>query len=167
MAAEGYDGTQNRRMMAKWQNLSSSLTSVANIPNLIWTDIAANMLVGTKSLNDAFPSTNAYEVRMYQRRITYNYLYGIPGLLCWTIWLLWVLMILALLFSSNSHSRISPSAVKSLINRLSVGRALVATEHSESCAADAPTKEWLSKAGLIEIELWGANEANTVAKNRR
>jgi hypothetical protein len=59
-------------MMAKWRELSASQATAAKIPNLIWTDLAANMLVGTKSLLSAFPDTQSYKVRSNKRRLFFS-----------------------------------------------------------------------------------------------
>jgi len=155
-----YDGTVNGHMLLKWQKLASSASGTAKIPNLIWTDIAANLLVGTKSLTEALPSTRAYQVQTYERRITYNYAWGILGFLSCTLWAVWALALILMLLIPKSRSRITPGALKALINRLSVGRALAAAEQPDSCDREAPTKEWLSKAGRIEIELGKPGECD-------
>ncbi len=41
-------------VLAKWRELRIAAFP-EKIPNLIWTDAAANMLVGTKSMLSAFP----------------------------------------------------------------------------------------------------------------
>ena len=43
-----YTGRANLAMLRRWQKLSRSAESVSNIVNLIFTDIAANAVVGTK-----------------------------------------------------------------------------------------------------------------------
>jgi hypothetical protein len=127
---------------------------MASIPNLIWTDIAANMLVGTKSLTDAFPSTKTYQVRLYERKITYKYVYAIPGFLCWASWATAIAGLLLLLSFPDSRERMRPSFLKHLINRLSVGRVLADGIKTKRCSVDAPTREWIRKAGRVEIDLW-------------
>lgn len=141
-------------MLLKWRNLSASSTTMASIPNLIWTDIAANMLVGTKSLTDAFPSTKTYQVRLYERKITYKYVYAIPGFLCWASWATAIAGLLLLLSFPDSRERMRPSFLKHLINRLSVGRVLADGIKTKRCSVDAPTREWIRKAGRVEIDLW-------------
>jgi hypothetical protein len=143
-----YSGSQDRRMLAKWANLSSSAATASKIPNLIWTDIAANMMVGTKS-----GSAHPRQVRISQRRITYNVFFGIPGILCVVLWLAWAILLLGLGFSRQHRRRISFPALKRLINRLSVGRPLADAQEPGIYNANASTKEWLKARGHIVIDL--------------
>jgi hypothetical protein len=147
-----YDGSESRRIMLKWRNLSDSAVSMAHIPNLIWTDRAANMLVGTKSLLDSVPSTRSYPVYIYERKITYNYLYAVPALFCWVFWVFWIgtIAVLSIVGTSNN---IGISRCKDLINRLSVGRALAAAEYSSSNHFGDSTTEWMKSTGHLMIDL--------------
>lgn len=45
-----YSGQANLAMYKRWQEFSKTPETSAKILNLIWTDIAANMVVGTKGL---------------------------------------------------------------------------------------------------------------------
>jgi hypothetical protein len=148
----GYSGAQNRKSLLKWRNLTASTSSMALIPNLIWTDQVANMLVGTKSLLNAIPS-GIYPVRMNHRRITYDFRYGIPAFLLWLIWLAVVTLALWRLLDKHGRERLHPTSLRILINKLTVGRALVELENSGLCETDAPTNEWLDKAGGTLIDL--------------
>jgi hypothetical protein len=135
-------------MLAKWGNLSSSVATASKIPNLIWTDIAANMMVGTKS-DSSYPR----QVRISQRRITYKGIFGIPGILCLVLWLAWAILLLGLGFSRQHRRRISFHALKRLINRLSVGRPLADAQEPGIYNLNASTKEWLREPGHIVIDL--------------
>jgi hypothetical protein len=150
-----YTGMADSQMLRLWKNLSSSAATMANIPNLIWMDMAANAFVGTKSMITATPPTEPYSVQMYRHRITYNYLYGIPGFISWAAWAVLVFMSLYLLLSPRSRSRVLPPSLRSLINQLSVGRALVAAQKPDGnlCHPDAPTKAWVAEAGRIIVGL--------------
>lgn len=144
-----YDGTLSRRLLLKWQSLSDSPARAANIPNLIWTDLAANMLVGTKSLTD---STRSYQVRMYKRKITYNYFFAIPAFCCWVLWIAWIVAIIMLSIVGSAKD-VALSRCKDRINRLSVGRALVVAGYPSSNHFGTPTADWLKSAGGLEIDL--------------
>ncbi|PWW80217.1 hypothetical protein C7212DRAFT_349664 [Tuber magnatum] len=51
---DDYSGERNLALMSKWRELSETQDSVALIPNLIWSDIVANNLVGSKSVSSAY-----------------------------------------------------------------------------------------------------------------
>ncbi|PVH76986.1 hypothetical protein DL98DRAFT_574021 [Cadophora sp. DSE1049] len=149
-----YDGTTDQTMALKWVNLTSPPDTIDRIPRLIWTDIATNIMVGSKSVLSAFPDQKM-EVQTFRRKITYNYVYAIPALICWIIWLGSVILILALLFSKEARSRLALSRLRRMINCLSVGRALAAakTAGMNEQAADMSTKGWVGTYGKVEIDL--------------
>ena len=156
-----YSGTRDRRMLLKWHNLTSSSSSMSHIPNLIWTDIMSNMVVGTKSVLSAFPDKHLMSVRIARRRITYNYVWAVPGLCCLLLWLLWALLLLGMTVSSPLfRSRLSLRALRILTNRLSVGRPLVELKSPENYDVNAPTKTWIEVAKYVEIDLLQENESN-------
>ncbi|KAK4246331.1 hypothetical protein C7999DRAFT_33294 [Corynascus novoguineensis] len=51
-----YSGQTNLALKRRWKDLSRSADTVAKIPNLIWTDLAANAVVGTKGLAGMAPN---------------------------------------------------------------------------------------------------------------
>ncbi|KAH8645940.1 hypothetical protein BGZ60DRAFT_501165 [Tricladium varicosporioides] len=154
-----------RQQMRKWQNATASPKTTILIPNLMWTSSAANMLVGTKSLVDAIPS-GKYEVKTFRHIITYNYVYAIPGILCLFLWMLWAILSATMLISTRFRSRMSLRALKSLINRLSVGRALVAASEPKMCDINASTKVWIAKAGRVKVDITDdAKEENKLLLN--
>lgn len=72
-------------MWARLQNLSSSTSTAASIPNLIFTDYAAAAVVGTKGVlgpGHAVSSNSvAIDVTLMKRSIRYHWLFAIPALL--------------------------------------------------------------------------------------
>jgi hypothetical protein len=58
-----YSGKVNLAMFRKWQELSRSAATSSKILNLIWTDIAANMVVGTKGLHTSEDARRKEPVR--------------------------------------------------------------------------------------------------------
>ncbi|KAF7502451.1 hypothetical protein GJ744_005797 [Endocarpon pusillum] len=148
-----YQGTENAQMLAKWRELSASPETAAKIPNLIWTDLAANMLVGTRSLLSAFPNAQLHQVRSNKRRIFFHYAWAVPALICAAIWTLCAVLCLLLCLSPKSRSRMRLSRLRVLINQLSVGRALVVAEKSNAVDFRDSTKDWLATAGRKMVYL--------------
>ncbi|CAO2649827.1 Nn.00g011190.m01.CDS01 [Neocucurbitaria sp. VM-36] len=174
-----YSGQSNLALFRKWQELSRSPDTSAKILNLIWTDIAANMVVGTKSLtppetkrkrddapgNASTPPT----VTSYSKRVKYRYAYGIPAFLA--------LVLLATCFTSTIFfvffSGAKPSTMRTFLQHTSAGRFL--TSHSGSAVyaqphtgsrgysppgesdgySDTPTQVWIKGAGLRRFTLGG------------
>jgi hypothetical protein len=142
-----YDGSKDRMILAKWRNLTSSLDTTSRIPSLIWTDIAANMLVGTKSLIGGIPANQPYQVLSFERKITYKLLYAIPACACLLFWVIWFLLA-AFMFLG---SRVSLRIIQNLSNNLSAGRAITSAIYPEKCDPSIETKEWVRKVGQSKI----------------
>ncbi|KAK6535729.1 hypothetical protein TWF694_002178 [Orbilia ellipsospora] len=120
LGVEDYSGLTNLRLYSMWQNLSQNPTSAADILNLVWTDVAANSVLGTKSLEtkvDRGPDTPP--VIVYSKRIKYHILYGIPAFLAL---LLTVGALIAAVFIMFNHAQ--PSHIRTYLNETSVGRLL-------------------------------------------
>src|SRR5438034_5762331 len=150
-----YDGSRDGRILEKWRELAGSPETIAKIPNLIWTDIAANMLVGTKSMDSAFPSAPVYRVRMHRRRIFYHYAWAFPAIACLVIWISFAAVSLTMYLLPTSHPLVKLPALRDLVNRLSVGRALVAAADQVATPKERLSAErWISIAGQKSIDLF-------------
>lgn len=139
-------------MALKFENLTSTPVTIHKVPRLIWTDIATNVLVGSKSVLTAFPNSQM-EVEMFRRKITYKYVYAIPAMVCWIVWLGSIVLLVALLFVLDLRLRLNLRMLRSLINQLSVCRPLVAAEGIDvGRGVNMSTKEWVSTVGKVEHE---------------
>jgi hypothetical protein len=166
-----YSGETNLAMFSRWQDYSSNVSTTAKILNLIWTDIAANALVGTKSWNSgsklppnlqkrgaettgsasagAQNSPVMVPVTIYTSQIRYRWLFAIPAAL---------LLLLALLvlggagaFALVGHA--TSSRVREYLFHLSAGRLLARQVYPGEVDGQAPTKTWVDKVGLKHIRL--------------
>jgi hypothetical protein len=174
-----YTGAVNLAMYKKWQELSKTAETSAKILNLIWTDIAANMVVGTKGLQphgglnskrDSSASTLVKPplVISYRRRIKYNYVYGIPALLTLVLSVTAIICtVLSVLFFGATLS-----TMRTFLHHTSAGRFLTRqsqagqlnqlampgrSEHSQSLHddgySDSPTSVWVNGAGQQQFTL--------------
>jgi hypothetical protein len=158
-------------MFSRWQDYSSNASTTAKILNLIWTDIAANALVGTKSWNsgnklppnlqkrgaettssasaDAKNSPVMVPVTIYTYQIRYHWLFAIPAALV----LLLTLLILggAVAFALVGHATFS--RVREYLFHLSAGRLLARQVYPGAVDGQAPTKIWVNKVGLKHVRL--------------
>lgn len=134
-----YSGTTNLALFRQWQDLSKSPASAARILNLVWTDSAANAVVGTKTLQDpqqqalqrrdsssdtttssSSDSSLLPEVTSYKRRVKYHLPYGIPAFLT----LLLTLAMAIITLGATVLGRSGPHQMRSILNKTSPGRIL-------------------------------------------
>ncbi|KAG0634524.1 hypothetical protein HOY80DRAFT_928632 [Tuber brumale] len=152
---DDYSGERNFPLLTKWRKLSANQSSAALILNLIWTDIVANNLVGTKSVPSAYgiaegdgkPSAGMTSVETYTKRITYNFLFAIPAFVILALWAASLFIALIML----CVSRVSPAVVQELINHTSTGRSVTNFLYPEMCTQSAPAEVWVKDAGRKEI----------------
>lgn len=86
-----YSGASDMPILRQWQQLSRTSDGTSQILDLIWTDIAANYVLGTRSMatssaggnstNEPDTSTNNVSVIFYGHKIRFHILYGIPAFL--------------------------------------------------------------------------------------
>ncbi|CUS07682.1 unnamed protein product [Tuber aestivum] len=156
---EDYSGERNFALLSKWRKLSATQSSTASILNLIWTDIVANNLVGTKSVPSAYGFTDGDEkspigmltVETYSKKITYNLLFAIPALMMLALWVASLFIALLMWIAS----RVSLTVVRGLINQTSTGRSVTNLLYPEACEHSAPTKVWVKSAGKKKIGFVG------------
>ncbi|KAG0637151.1 hypothetical protein HOY80DRAFT_1085643 [Tuber brumale] len=152
---DDYSGERNFPLLTKWRKLSATASSAALIPNLIWTDIVANNLVGTKGVPSADgvagghgkPSAGMLSVETYSKRITYDFRFAIPAFVVLAMWIASLFIALQMLIVS----RVSLAVVRELINQTGTGRYVTNFLYPETCGESAPTKVWVSVAGKKNI----------------
>jgi hypothetical protein len=162
-----YSGGTNMAMYKRWRDYSGSAAAMSTIPNLIWTDLAANMLVGTRSWDsgkalppnlqkrddDAASSAQTGQtlvpVTIYERQIRYHWPFAIPALLAL---LLFVLVLLAALVSVLTGKGM-PARVRHYLFHLSSGRLLGDIHYHGECDKLAPTNQWLARVGKRPSDL--------------
>ncbi|RPA88872.1 hypothetical protein L873DRAFT_1724180 [Choiromyces venosus 120613-1] len=145
---DDYSGDKNFALLSKWRKLSASESSAATILDLIWTDVAANNFVGTKSVASAYgmaegSGSGMLAVETYRRKITYNMLFAIPALIILVMWIASLFTALLMWIAS----RVSLGVLRELINQTSTGRSVTNFLYPEVCAHSAPTKMWVKDAG--------------------
>lgn len=150
-----YSGRTNLALKRRWEILLRSANTVAKIPNLIWTDLAANMVVGTKS-PAGLPTDKRVLVTVYTKRIRYHMPYAIPAII--------VLVLLVLTSLSTACAALlghtSLDKMKRYLNNTLVGRIMTITLPRESDGELVPEEvcaerngNTLVKVGSGRIEL--------------
>lgn len=153
-----YSGVTNYPLFLKWQELSQSSDTAPTIVNLIWTDIMANYVLGTRSTlnadntsaNDSFNSTgrNAkgpmIRVLRYRRKIQYDLRYGIPGIVFLAFHAAAIFLALTFWMTGRVHFEY----LRTLLNQTATGRCVTVERYGD--AARAPTvgtRKWIQAYG--------------------
>lgn len=148
-----YTGEGNLALAQLWSRLSKSADSMAKVLNLVWTDYAANTVVGTKGSPGPGPENDILRpVTTYRVGIRYHLGYAVPGIIVLALLILTsVLDLVALVLG-----RATLSKVKRYLNATSAGRVLVSVLHPPLATTgnvdnDTPTIEWLETEGRMLI----------------
>ncbi len=174
-----YSGKTSFAMFTKWQQLMSSANGVAKIIDLIYTDLSANGLVGTKSWlkesNDipggedsttangnnkikrqstttsagAAQATARVPVRIYNHRIKYNYLFGIPAYFSLLVSVLVGTLTLLYLLSG----RTSLSKTRKYLNVTSPGRIITSFVYAGESEPQVSTSRWKAGTGARKVRM--------------
>jgi hypothetical protein len=134
----GYSGHAQFAMYRKWLELSTNAQDSAKIIDLVWTDIVANAVVGTKGWASEGMNSNAVEVTYAQRNVHYRLVYAIPAMLLLIITLC-VLLLTALLVAMQ---RTGLSKMIWFLDRTSLGRNFTALLYPDVTSQETSTKAW-------------------------
>lgn len=147
-------GHANMAIFTRWQELSKDPLKARDILKLLWTDIAASAVVGTKGvlgpLNDKDSGESAHiKVRPIDHSITYNYLYGIPEfLLAVSLVILLIFMSLSVCFGKGSLGNL-----RLRLQQLSRGRIFTTFLYSDASNLTMRSNEWAHANGIKNVAL--------------
>ncbi|CAG9983189.1 unnamed protein product [Clonostachys byssicola] len=152
-AISDFTAAYSKSLWLKWKTLSSSESTVGNILKLLWTDVAASAMVGTKGVlgHGNAQTDKAVGVPVFRvvRKVQYRFLFGIPAsIITLCLVAITVLMLVAVL-SGRSSLRIMDRRLK----QTSLGRALIMTLSGETSDILLPSKEWSETYGEIQMDL--------------
>ena len=153
-----YSGLTNYPLFRKWQELSQSSETAPTIVNLIWTDIMANYVLGTKStLNSNKTSADDSDnligrgakgpmirVLRSRQKIQYDLRYGIPGIIFLAFHAIAIFSALTFWVMGRIHFKY----LRTLLNQTATGRCVTVERYGD--AARAPTvgtRKWVQVYG--------------------
>lgn len=152
-----YSGFQNYPLYLKWQELSQSSDTASTIVNLIWTDIMANYVLGTKStLNaddrfvDSSEGAKGPMIRVLQsrRKVEYDLRYGILGIVFLAFYLMAILLALTFWVTGRVHFEY----LRTLLNQTATGRCVTVERHGDAARAPAVgTRKWIQVYGEEDL----------------
>lgn len=140
-----YSGENQYALYLKWRELSSTDKGAASILNLIWTDLVASALVGTKHGFET--GENAVRpVYEYHTGIVYTKLgYAVPAIALLAVLVALLVHLLVLL----TRGRISRGIALHYLRQTSMGRSVLEARGGQDYAAvaDAKTSKWMKEVG--------------------
>ncbi|SPO00359.1 uncharacterized protein DNG_03204 [Cephalotrichum gorgonifer] len=151
-------GAASMSIFTRWQSLSSDSTGASTIIKLLWTDLAASAVVGTRGalgrLNKGEDETVPVEISPLRRRITYDLLYGIPAILL----LLFIVMTGLIAVISTCLGKVSVSHLRLRMLQLSSGRIFTTFMFPQNSSLTMPSGEWSEKNGSRLVKLGSISE---------
>ncbi|KAB8262112.1 hypothetical protein BDV32DRAFT_147761 [Aspergillus pseudonomiae] len=165
-ATSRYTGLNDLALYNKWFELSKSAAGVEQMLKLMWTDMAANTVVGTRGWHSAPSARNGetlskrdggdvnVPVLLWSQTIKYRLPYAIPAFillaLCLALaaWSIWLLIL----------RRIGLKQMRTYLARTSPGRILGHALHPDQGNILASTEVWLKQIGLRTATLPGQKE---------
>ena len=151
--ATDYTGQASMAMWAIWQTLSKSAATASLIPNLIFTDVAAAAVVGTKGVlgpsNAAARNQVPIQVTAAAMRVRYHWLFAIPAfIVAATLLPITIIGIITLVLKRHTFS-----ATRHHINSTSPGRIYTSVLYSEQAGIQGTTSEWSRHMGSKTVDL--------------
>lgn len=124
-SGDDYSGKANLALFRLWQEYSRDPKDAGRILDLVWSDKAANVVLGTRGLHDPVPAGSSDDGRVpvtfYHRRIRYHLRYAIPAIILLALAALAVLGTLLSCLRNPGFSKMNR-----LLMKTSQGRILMA-----------------------------------------
>ncbi|KFY77961.1 hypothetical protein V499_02774 [Pseudogymnoascus sp. VKM F-103] len=162
-----FSGYTSLALFAKWQQLSRTPEDAAKIINLIWTDVSANTVVGTKGWGltsaaavaraakvgaraDPAPLVTEVEVPIiiYKMYIRYRIPFAVPAFLVLGLTVTVLIALIVLLISG----RTGPKLMRRFLEDISVGRAMGVLLWPEK-KRGLGTEEWIESVGTRRVRI--------------
>ena len=170
---EQYSGASSLPLYNRWKDLTKTREGTAKLINLVWTDVAANAVVGTRGqvprpdppgLGPAYDVGKAEKekraegdedamvpIHIFNRRVKYKFPYAIPAFVVLAL----VLATASFVFVAVVFRGATPRRMRMFLTRLSAGRVMTATLLQEGGKGDAPTQRWLDTQGRVPVDISG------------
>lgn len=157
-------GYASMSLFERWQSLAANPEDAAVIVQLLWTDLAASAVVGTKGAlghSNSEAGRSTADVTPFARRVTYDILYAIPAF----IFLLFILTMVATVVVSAVLGKVSVARLRRRVHQLSPGRIFTTYLFPETSSLTMASREWKEKHGsvLVTIDTTGTAGAMAVS----
>ena len=168
-----YSGRTGLALYKKWQRLSENAEGAAEIVKLVWTDIAANSVVGTKGWGlraaegegglrkrdgNGDGGDELVKVTVYRRRVRYVLPYMVPAIVVLAL----AVSVLATWVVLMAMGRTGPAKLRRLLDATSPGRILGGFLWPGKAATVRGTNEWVKAVGT-RVVIVGTASGDAVA----
>lgn len=162
-----FSGYTSLALFAKWQQLSRTPADAAKIINLVWTDVAANTVAGTKGWGlpsaaavakaakvgaRADPALLLTEVEVpivvYEKYIRYRIPFAVPAFLVLGLTVAVLIALIVLLIAGRTGSNL----MRRFLEDISVGRAMGVLLWPEK-KKGLGTEEWVESVGTRSVTI--------------
>jgi hypothetical protein len=155
-----YSSYSSLALFTKWQTYNSAET-VGSIINLIWTDEAANAVVGTRGwglhtdavgngaarVETMFVSEATVPVTVYRRIVRYHIPFAVPAFIVLAGLIAVLIVLLVLLVRRKTGT----SRMREMLHATSIGRAVGAAAWPETTPTPRKTKQWIQAIGERQV----------------
>jgi len=155
-----YSGSKNYPLFLKWQKLSESPETSSTIPNLIWTDMMANYVMGTRSTIGQSPRAKAaasssqlqpqraiVRVHRFERTVRYDLRYAVPAFIFLALYVFFIVSSFLLWI----FRRAGVHFLHTLLNQTSTGRAVTVERYGGEACATIGTRSWIMQYGSEDV----------------
>ncbi|KAF2819009.1 hypothetical protein CC86DRAFT_398941 [Ophiobolus disseminans] len=149
----GYSGHAQFAMYRKWLELSTNAQDSAKIINLVWTDVVANAVVGTRGWTSDEARGRSVEVTSARRSVHYRLVYAIPALLLLAMASLVLLSTTILMVMQRTGVR----KMAWFLDQTSLGRNFTALLYSDVSSQQTVKKAWQQRDAqrLVTVSIDG------------
>jgi hypothetical protein len=150
-----YSGRLDAALYAKWLNLSQTATDAELMLNLIWADVVANSVVGTRGwVSPSNSNIVEVPVHLVSRVVKYHLLFLIPAGIALGLTAILIILSVAFLLCRRSTIRI----MRDYLSRTSSGRIMGFYMYPERCGILGSLKTWTREIGKEVVLLPGKDE---------
>lgn len=155
-------GRADMAVFTRWQTLSATPEGASRMVNLLWTDLAASAVVGTKgnSMGDAAANpVPVIHVRPAVHRVKYHYAYGIPAFALLAVLVLVTVSAVVVWVVGKS----TLDKMRMRLQQLSAGRIFTIVLYPGESDFKMSPKQWSLSSGAKTVKFADGDGAGTGA----
>ncbi|KAF2757345.1 hypothetical protein EJ05DRAFT_440002, partial [Pseudovirgaria hyperparasitica] len=159
-----YTGGNSLALYAKWQEYSQHANTTAKAINLIWTDVAANAVAGSRGWvgyegyknlgkREYYPNKDGalVPITLNIRTVKYHLPYAIPGIIALVLLLITLVSALVMVVLGRAKN----DKIRQFLNSTSAGRLMTTFLYTHDAHPDAHKKQWLAQVGRKRVNITG------------
>jgi hypothetical protein len=150
-----YSGRTSIALYSKWQQLSTSAATAASIINMVWTDVAANAVVGTKGWADNnvlqkrdARVANQVPVTAYHKRVQYKIPFAFPAFVV----IATTVAVVTITVTLWAMRKTGTGKLRQLLDTMSTGRTIGMFLWPES-STNLKTDAWVETVGMKQAAI--------------